>query len=120
MADEITKLDGDGGLKARLLFIYRGLVQPTYPIDGGGTQTVIATPSSNLPVMAAEILSVAEKAALDAGTDAFEIVTLNIDDSKSNLDLLTEARVLYAKRKADFISELNRKYNRAGQRFNEV
>lgn len=120
MADEITKLDGDGKLKANMLFIYRNITPPTYKISGGGTQAVISTPSANLPAMAALILSAAEKAALDTGTDAFELVHIDVGDATSNIDVLAQARALYAKKKADFISELARKYKRAGQRFNEV
>lgn len=120
MASEITKLDGDGGLNARVLFLYLTLTPNTYPIDGGGMHTVVPTPSTDLPAMAAEILTAAEKAALGAGTAAFEIVTFPISDALTNVELLAAARALYATKKADFVAREARKYNRAGQRFNEV
>ena len=66
------------------------------------------------------ILTTSEKTALDNGSKAFEIVTIQINDAKANAQLLVEARALYAKHKADFVERLNRKYNRTGQRFNEV
>lgn len=119
MANEITKLDGDGGINARLLFLYLGLTPITYAIDGG-QQTVVHTPSASLPEMAGPILTAAEKAALDAGTAAFEVVTMPIIDSLSGADLLTAARTLYARHKAAFIARATRKYSRAGQRFNEA
>lgn len=119
MANEITKLDGDGGLKATLLFLYQ-ITAPVYVIDGGGNQTVIATPSTDLPEMAGLILTSAEKAELDAGTLAFEVVSLSVTDAKTGPELLVDARALYAKRKTRFVELLARKYNRAGLRFNGV
>jgi hypothetical protein len=119
MANEITKLDGDGGLNANLLFIY-SLTPITYNDAAAQPVTVIPTPSSGLPDMAGNILTAAEKAALDDGSSAFEIMTLDVPDAKTNAELLADARALYAEKKADFITRLNRAYNRAGQRFDEV
>ena len=118
MANEITKLDGDGGLNANLLFLY-----PLTPITytgSAGTVTVIPTPSTDLPEIANNVLGVAEKAALDDGSSAFEVVKMTVPDALSNTQLLTNARALYAKRMADFIERHTRAYNRAGQRFNGV
>jgi len=118
MANEITKLDGDGGLNAKLIFLY-SITAPTYQ-GNAGEQTVVVTPAAELPVLAVAILSATEKSALNDGSKAFEVVTMKVEDAKSNATLLAEARALYTKRKADFVERLNRKYNRAGQRFNEV
>jgi len=118
MANEITKLDGDGGLHANLLFLY-----PLTPITytgSSGTVTVVPTPSVDLPLIASNILGAAEIAALDNGSAAFEVVTMVVDDAKTNAQLLADAQALYAKRMADYIERLTRKYNRVGQRFNGV
>jgi len=120
MANEITKLGGDGGINATLLFIYRNLTAITYQDSLAQTVTVIPTPSSDLPAMAANILTTAEKASLDTGVDAFELVSMPVIDAMTNVELLAAARALYLTKKAAFVDRLTRTYNRAGQRFNEV
>lgn len=119
MADEITKLIGDGGLNVELLFIYRGLEPVTYN-DQTGLVSIIPTPSADLPAIALNILTTAEKSALDIGADAFEVTNMRVHDGMLDAELLAAAREIYAQRKSDFIERLNRKYTRTGQRFNAI
>jgi len=120
MANEITKLGGNGKLNAQLLFIYRGIAAPTYVKADTSIATVIVTPSNELPDIAADVLTVVEKTALDAGIDAFEVVSMPVTDALTNSQLLAAARTLYANRKVRFTELLARRYSRAGQRFDEV
>ena len=119
MANEITKLGG-GPLRADLLFIYNGLTPVQYTDALSGTQTVIPTPSANLPPIADLVVTDAEKADLDSGVSAFEVVHMPIPSSMTNPELLTAARALYATKKQDFITTHAARFNRVGQRFDEV
>ena len=115
MANEITKLKSNN-LNAELLFIYRSITAPTYTDADSATITVVASPSSTLPAEAVGLLSVAEKAALDAGTDAFEVVEMEISESLTNPQLLAAAQALYTVKQSAFQSHLTSTYHKFGFR----
>ena len=115
MPNEITVLEGSGGLKRDLLFLYA--ITPAEVNE----VTQVPTPSSGLSDIANNILLAGEKAALDAGSAAFELVVMEVVDGKSNAELKAEAQAFYAKKKADYLIRHARKYDTfTGIRFNEA
>ena len=115
MANEITVLEGSGGLKRNLLFLYA-----ITPAEVNGV-TQVPTPSNGLSDIAANILLAGEKAALDNGSAAFEVVQIEVVDGKTNAELKAEAQAFYTNKKLDYLARHARKYDAfTGVRFNEV
>ena len=115
VSNEITVLEGSGGLKRSLLFLYA-----ITPADVNGV-TQVPTPSDGLSPIAATILVAGEKAALDNGSAAFEVVSMEVVEGKTNAELKVEAQAFYAIKKVDYLIRHGRKYDDlTGVRFNEV
>lgn len=116
MANEITLLDARSsptdGTFVNVCFRYDIAV----PKQVGGA-TVVVTPSAALPTLAAQALAPAEKAALDTGTAAFEIVEFHYNTAETGLQNLTRLRSVYATRKAIFDAAYTRRFQRAGTQF---
>ena len=114
MANEITALERDGeGLT--LLFLF----PVATPVLVAG-QNVVPTPSVDLPPLAAAVLTVAEKAARDAGTTLFEVLSFRAGGGLGGPALLARVRQLYQSRAATVAAEYSRRYQFAGNRFNAV
>lgn len=121
MANEITALEGDGSGKYSLLFLYAIETPRTYDNAAGTPTNPVPTPSADLPALAADILTSAEKAALDGGTSMFEVVSIERAGGLSGAALLSRAQEVYASKKADALARYNATYHtRLGQRFNEA
>lgn len=111
MANEITVIE-QAGADLALVFLY----PIATPLQVGGAN-VVPTPSVGLPALAAVVFQSAEKAALDAGTAAFEVVSLTPDPALSPAQLLARAKVIYAAALAAFTSAYQLRYRWSGQRF---
>lgn len=109
MADEITALEGDGVGNYQLLFIYP-IITPQQ-ING---QNVVPTPSANLPQLASLILSQSQKASLDQGTSAFEVITLYAGNNLTNPQLVARGQSIYASRAAHYATRYAAIYKYAG------
>jgi len=117
MANEITVVGGDGRQLLSLLLLYPIATPATYIDADSIEQTIIETPSAGLPTIGAAILTIAEKAALDAGTLAFEVVPFGPDPGLNNPQLLASAQDLYARKRTAFELAYARRYWHLGDRF---
>lgn len=113
MADEITGLTGTSN-NYSLLFLYT----ITTPIKIN-TVNVVDTPSSDLPSIAATVLTAQEKADLDIGILAFEVVQLGGISGASGAELLVLARSMYVTSETAYLKKYADKYKYSGSRFNK-
>ena len=105
MANEITAGPSTQSGDIALLFLYKsGLTPRTYIDKDGATKSVIPTPSSVLPAWANDIVSDAEKAALDAGTIGLSVDVLRQVEGMTAADLAVQAKSQYDKMKAAFFA----------------
>lgn len=111
MANEIIVLDGDGGLNVAVLFLYPIEIAPKR-----GEALVAPTPSTTLPANAAGLLTSQELNHLDGGALAFEVTSVEVTESKTQAELATAARELYARKLKDFTDRLTRRFKYAGRR----
>ncbi len=94
MANEITALRQVRD-EVQLLFLYPVATPKTF-VDGlGVTRNVAPTPSSGLPDEAQDILTAAEKTALDAGTLVFVVASFRNSSRLTGAALATKAKALY-------------------------
>jgi hypothetical protein len=114
MANEITVLDGDSQREYRLLFLY----PIAAPAQVGGSNIVV-TPSATLPDYASSILTTQEKADLDGGTKAFEVITFRKDVGLTGPQLAAAARAKYATRRAEYLADYAVWFAHIGTRLNE-
>lgn len=113
MANEISVLTEIPKLTA--LFLYPIAVPKIV-----GNQNVIVTPSSDLPTLAAALLTIPEKLSLDNGTSAFEVVQITRASQLSTPNLDIRLRSIYSQKKNTFGSNYSANFNRSGRRINEV
>ena len=96
MANEITVLESDGSFRFSLFLIFP--IASPKQVSGAN---VVPTPATNpdatsaLPTIAGQVLSTAEKAALDGGTAAYRVIQFRKDTSLTNAQLLALARQKY-------------------------
>lgn len=111
MANEITALEKSPDGTIAILFLY-----PIATPKVVGGQNVIPTPSAGLPPIAAAVLTAPEKAALDDGTSAFEVVSFQ-HQGIAGAVLLAKVRSLYASRLSAAATRYATQYQFAGSRF---
>lgn len=111
MAKEITAGPSNISGDIALLFLYAIPSPRTYDDVDDVEQTIVPTPASGLPEWAENLLSTAEKAALDAGTAAFETQPLRQTAGMTASELATAARALYADARAAALVKYNVKYH---------
>lgn len=124
MAREIMCLGRPDGTY-RLLFFYQIATPIALPgwdgsVEQGGAN-VVPSPSSSLPEDVAGEFTTAEKAALDDGTWAFQVVegfldTLNVDGAT----FTSMVQVRYAAEKAAYLAEYADRYKNYGKRYDAV
>jgi hypothetical protein len=114
MANEITVLDGDANKEYRLLFLF----PITSPAQVAGSNVVV-TPSAELPPFAGQILTTQEKADLDGGSLAFEVLTFRKSSDLSSPELAAMARAKYATRKSAYLAEYAVRFAHLGVRISE-
>ena len=105
MANEITVLSGNGRGVFDVLFLYT----ITTPKQVGGVN-VIETPSSTLPKFAPEILTQAEKDALDAGTTAFDVIQFQKQSGLTGAQQSAQLKEIFASAEARFNDDYNLRY----------
>lgn len=111
MADEILVLEGDRRERYRILMLF----PIAAPAQAGGSN-VVPSPSADLDVEVATLLTPAEVAALDGGTTAYRLVTMRKQSGLTGAQLATELRRIYATQLADFNAEYGVRYAHVGTR----
>lgn len=114
MANEITALEGTGDNDYRILLLYP-IATPKQVMGSN----VIPTPSANLPSLGQQILTASEKAALDEGTLAFEVISFHKQPGMTNTQLAARAREIYAAKLTAFQSDYTKRYEFSGVRINQ-
>ncbi len=116
MANEILVLEGNGERDYALLFLYPIAAPAQVTPPGGSATNVVPTPSSLLPSVAVPLLSTPEKAALDAGTAAFEVVNFTAAEGLSGAELIARAQDLYTRRAQAAAARYEARYRYIGTR----
>ena len=121
MAKEIMCLGKPDGKTFSFLFFWavdNPIALPGWDgsVEQGGAN-VVPTPSDTLPEEVAGEFTMAEKAALDAGTWAFVVVMGFVDDSVDDATLGTIVQAQYALEETKWQAEYQLKYNRYGKRY---
>ena len=113
--NEITIIQRDERRSMSALFLY-----PISAPKAVGGSNVVVSPSADLPELVAGVLTAAEKAALDSGDMAFEVVSFQVEAGMTNAQRIARLRAIYASRKADFDTDYTRRYQFAGTRLDAV
>lgn len=120
MAKEIMVLGKPDRVSYSFLFLYAIASPIALPGWDGTAETgggnVVPSPSSTLPEEVAAEFTAAEKAALDAGTAAFEIVRGFKDEGLDDAALLAIVRARYVEAKAAWLSGYAVTYSHFGKR----
>ena len=120
MANEIIALPASGVDRVQpVLFLIDIISAPTAP-DINGVETIILTPSSELPQFTQTRVSAADKIRLDAGTMVFTQKSIGISDTTSNSQLVAKVQTLYMKTKTEYLNSIARAYKHAGKRLDAV
>lgn len=124
MAKEIMCLGKPNLEDYMLLFFYQITTPIALPGWDGTTEqggaNVVPTPSITLPEEIAGEFTAAEKAALDAGTWAFEIIESFKDEGVDQPTLVSKAQEQYADRKAEWEAAYTVRYTRYGKRYDAL
>lgn len=116
MANEILILGGRRTVRALFLYPIPEADRITYTDGTGTTQTVIPTPVP-LEGEVPELLTDAERAALNAGAGIYERVSFQIDPELTPAENLAAVRELYASKKAAALAKYASRWARYGSRF---
>lgn len=105
MANEMTVLSGNGRGIYDVLFIFT--IAAPKQIAG---VNIVETPSSTLPKYAPEILTQAEKDALDAGTTAFDVIQFQKQSGLTGAQLTAQLREIFLAAETQFNADYNARH----------
>ena len=118
MADEIIALEKIGTIQT---YAYLIPIPPAKLIEIGGDTGLypVYSASADAPQYVVDVLTQAEKDAMDLGTTALIVQSLDVGNDMTNGELLALAREHYARIAVEALAEYEKRYAVIGLRFDK-